>query len=225
MLENAPNMSEGAQVALAAVVGGTAEALSGGKPARLCRNNALANARIIRRGGVANGAVTGAYVMMLNHLAYHGDGGDEKNRTGRKFYDEKGNPLSDENIKGKDTQIIVIPKEAINEFNKALAFAERFGNFTEFNQIVAKYGVEYNYIIAGDQLYVNEKLSTFETIKMFAHFAGEGFAASMMASKFTNDRITNRPNPGLEQHYQSVFTARDYWLPRTQLINFKPWWR
>ena len=72
-------MSKGAQVALAAVVGGTAEALGGGKPARLCRNNALANARIIRRGGVANGAVTGAYVMMLNHLAHQGDGGDEKN--------------------------------------------------------------------------------------------------------------------------------------------------
>ena len=76
MQTNAPNMSKGAQVALAAVIGGTAEALGGGKPARLCRNNALANARIIRRGGVANGAVTGAYVMMLNHLAYQGDGGD-----------------------------------------------------------------------------------------------------------------------------------------------------
>jgi hypothetical protein len=41
-------MSKGAQVALAAVIGGTAEALGGGK--------------------FANGAVTGAYVMMLNHL-------------------------------------------------------------------------------------------------------------------------------------------------------------
>ena len=81
MLENAPNMSKGAQVALAAVIGGTAEALGGGKPARLCRNNALANARIIRRGGVANGAVTGAYVMMLNHL-----GGDMDKASKLKKY-------------------------------------------------------------------------------------------------------------------------------------------
>ena len=65
---------------MSAVIGGTAEALGGGKPARLCRNNALANARIIRRGGVANGAVTGAYVMMLNHLAHQGDGGDENKK-------------------------------------------------------------------------------------------------------------------------------------------------
>jgi len=48
MQANAPNMSKCAQVALAAVIGGTAEALGGGK--------------------FANGAVTGAYVMMLNHL-------------------------------------------------------------------------------------------------------------------------------------------------------------
>jgi RHS repeat-associated protein len=48
MQANAPHMSKGAQVALAAVIGGTAEALGGGK--------------------FSNGAVTGAYVMMLNHL-------------------------------------------------------------------------------------------------------------------------------------------------------------
>ena len=63
-------MRSGTKIALLAVIGGTAEALGGGKPARLCRNNALANARIIRRGGVANGAVTGAYVMMLNQLMH-----------------------------------------------------------------------------------------------------------------------------------------------------------
>ena len=74
-------MSKGAQVALAAVVGGTAEALGGGKPARLCRNNALANARIIRRGGVANGAVTGAYVMMLNHLGHQENSSNDNNRS------------------------------------------------------------------------------------------------------------------------------------------------
>jgi hypothetical protein len=48
MQANATTMSKGAQVALAAVIGGTAEALGGGK--------------------FSNGAVTGAYVMMLNHL-------------------------------------------------------------------------------------------------------------------------------------------------------------
>jgi hypothetical protein len=53
MQANAPNMSTGAQVAMSAVIGGTAEKLGGGK--------------------FANGAVTGAYVMMFNHLGDHGD--------------------------------------------------------------------------------------------------------------------------------------------------------
>jgi RHS repeat-associated protein len=48
MQMNAENMSIGAQVAMSAVIGGTAEKLGGGK--------------------FANGAVTGAYVMMFNHL-------------------------------------------------------------------------------------------------------------------------------------------------------------
>jgi hypothetical protein len=46
---NDGNMSLGAKVTLSAVIGGTAEKLGGGK--------------------FANGAVTGAYVMMFNHLA------------------------------------------------------------------------------------------------------------------------------------------------------------
>ncbi len=61
MQTNAPNMSKGTQVALAAVIGGTAEALGGGK--------------------FANGAVTGAYVMMLNHL-----GGDMDKASKLKKY-------------------------------------------------------------------------------------------------------------------------------------------
>ncbi|NOU45787.1 MAG: hypothetical protein HOO86_01850 [Bacteroidales bacterium] len=46
------------KITLSAVIGGTAESLGGGK--------------------FANGAVTGAYVMMLNHLGDHGGGGDDK---------------------------------------------------------------------------------------------------------------------------------------------------
>ena len=49
MQANSPNMSTGAQITMAAVIGGTAEKLGGGK--------------------FANGAVTGAYVMMFNHLS------------------------------------------------------------------------------------------------------------------------------------------------------------
>jgi hypothetical protein len=191
------NMTFTEKTAISALLGGTAESLGGGK--------------------FSNGAVTGAYVMMLNHLGQHGDGGDEKNRTGRKFYDEKGNQLANENIKGKETQIIVIPEEGIKEFENALAFAKKFGNFTEFNQIVAKYGVEYNYIIAGDQLFVNEKLTASETFLMAAHFAGEGFAMGYYAGKYYE-------NDGLYSHYTSVFTAKDYWLERTKLTSFKPWW-
>jgi hypothetical protein len=45
------NMDIGSKVALSAALGGTAEVLGGGK--------------------FANGAVTGAYVMMFNHLSTH----------------------------------------------------------------------------------------------------------------------------------------------------------
>jgi hypothetical protein len=48
MQANARNMSLGAKVSMSAVIGGTVEKLGGGK--------------------FANGAVTGAYVMMFNHL-------------------------------------------------------------------------------------------------------------------------------------------------------------
>ncbi len=58
MQANAGNMSKGAQIAMSAVIGGTAEKLGGGKPA--CRS--------WHAGRFANGAVTGAYVMMFNHL-------------------------------------------------------------------------------------------------------------------------------------------------------------
>lgn len=51
------NMSFETKIALSAAIGGTAEALGGGK--------------------FANGAITGAYVMMFNHLGQHGGSGDE----------------------------------------------------------------------------------------------------------------------------------------------------
>jgi hypothetical protein len=50
---NADNMSLGAKVSMSAIIGGTAEKLGGGK--------------------FANGAVTGAYVMMFNHAMHGGD--------------------------------------------------------------------------------------------------------------------------------------------------------
>ncbi len=52
MMKYGANMDIGAKVALSAALGGTAEALGGGK--------------------FANGAVTGAYVMMFNHLMEQG---------------------------------------------------------------------------------------------------------------------------------------------------------
>jgi hypothetical protein len=48
------------KTAIAAVIGGTAEALGGGKPA--CRSG--------NAGRFANGAVTGAFVMAFNHLMH-----------------------------------------------------------------------------------------------------------------------------------------------------------
>jgi hypothetical protein len=51
-------MSTSAQITISAAIGGTAEALGGGKPA--CRSG--------NAGRFANGAVTGAFVMAYNHL-------------------------------------------------------------------------------------------------------------------------------------------------------------
>ncbi|MDY0344165.1 MAG: hypothetical protein RBR28_11375 [Lentimicrobium sp.] len=51
-------MSVAGKIVVSAAIGGTAEALGGGKFAH--RNDS--------EGGFANGTVTGAYVMMFNHL-------------------------------------------------------------------------------------------------------------------------------------------------------------
>lgn len=139
--------------------------------------------------------------------------------TGRKFYDEQGNLLADEGAKGAINQVIVLPDEFLKDFNIALERGEKFGNFYDLNEIVSKHGIKYNYYISGQNLYVNEKLSFFDTFKMFAHFAGEGAVMGYSSERFSNN------NPGLAKHYESCFTARDYWSKRTQLIEFKPWWK
>jgi hypothetical protein len=54
MQSNGGNMTIGDKVILSAAIGGTAEALGGGK--------------------FSNGAVTGAFVYLLNHASQHGDG-------------------------------------------------------------------------------------------------------------------------------------------------------
>lgn len=56
MMKDGANMGIGAKVAVSTAIGGTAEVLGGGK--------------------FTNGAVTGAYVMMFNHLAQHGGGNE-----------------------------------------------------------------------------------------------------------------------------------------------------
>ncbi len=67
MMKYGANMDIGAKVAVSAALGGTAEALGGGK--------------------FANGAVTGAYVMMFNHLQERGDLTDsERKRLQKERY-------------------------------------------------------------------------------------------------------------------------------------------
>jgi hypothetical protein len=61
MIKYGGNMDIGSKVALSAALGGTAEALGGGK--------------------FANGAVTGAYVMMFNHLMEQGQE-NKRNKNG-----------------------------------------------------------------------------------------------------------------------------------------------
>jgi hypothetical protein len=64
-------MSKGAQVAMSAVIGGTAEKLGGGK--------------------FANGAVTGAYVMMFNHLRHQGE--KKRNVPSKEWMEKKANEV------------------------------------------------------------------------------------------------------------------------------------
>lgn len=73
MQSNGGHMSMGDKVIMSAIIGG-------GKPAR----------RSVCEGGFANGAVTGAYVMMLNHLGEHGNRYKEgKNAFGSKGKNQK----------------------------------------------------------------------------------------------------------------------------------------
>jgi hypothetical protein len=65
MQSNGDNMSIGDKVIISAPIGGTAEALGGGKPARHSDSG----------GGFSNGAVTGAFVYLLNHASQQGGGG------------------------------------------------------------------------------------------------------------------------------------------------------
>jgi hypothetical protein len=74
MQSNGGNMTIGNKVILSAAIGGTAEALGGGKPAR--RNDS--------GGGFSNGAVTGAYVMMFNHLMHITQDPPKKNGNNKK---------------------------------------------------------------------------------------------------------------------------------------------
>jgi len=68
-MANSPNMKIAEKIALSVVIGGTAEKLGGGK--------------------FANGAVTGAYVMMFNHLmAQAQDIGGRDGKPAQDFYYE-----------------------------------------------------------------------------------------------------------------------------------------
>jgi hypothetical protein len=62
---NGGNMSGAERIAISAAIGGTAEAMGGGK--------------------FANGAVTGAYVMALNHMGEHGFSEDFERRYAKKL--------------------------------------------------------------------------------------------------------------------------------------------
>lgn len=65
LMKNGGNMSGAEKIAISAAIGGTAEALGGGK--------------------FANGAVTGAYVMALNHMGEHGFSEDFERRYAKKL--------------------------------------------------------------------------------------------------------------------------------------------
>ncbi len=71
-----------AKVAVSAAIGGTAAAIGGGKPVRPVR------------GGFATGAITDAYVVLFNHLAQHGSGGDEPTKKGGGYVKDRESGLN-----------------------------------------------------------------------------------------------------------------------------------
>ncbi|MDR0969400.1 MAG: DUF5675 family protein [Lentimicrobiaceae bacterium] len=111
MMQNR-SMSAGSQVAMSAVLGGTAEALGGGK--------------------FANGAITGAFVMLFNHLQH---AVDNKNK-------EKGNSVSETTIEiaENDPYTLTIEMQRIAESSDAT-----LSEFTAFGPV--PYAVVTGYIL------------------------------------------------------------------------------
>ena len=65
-----------------AAIGGTAEVLGGGKPVRPIW------------GGFANGAITGAYVVLFNHLAHQGSGDEPPTKKGGGYVKDRESGLN-----------------------------------------------------------------------------------------------------------------------------------
>ena len=89
-------MSSGLSIAVGATLGGTAEALGGGK--------------------FANGAITGAFVVLFNHLAQHG-GGNDPTKDGGGYVNSRKEGLE------------FIEKEAMNEQVEVSMFETEGGEF------------------------------------------------------------------------------------------------
>ena len=198
-------MSVAGQVVMSAAIGGTAEALGGGK--------------------FANGAVTGAYVMMFNHMGRKSN----PEPTGIKFYDEQGNLIYNTNKEGAENRIYVIRDKYQDDFsyhvlersNNYLSYITD-NNYELFELIGSVYGREFfpiNPDVKTNHLLVRGRQSFGRTVLMWLHFAGEGAAAGYMGG-----RAYERQYQGLQYHYNMQFGARQQWLDYVRVKTFEPWW-
>lgn len=144
--------------------------------------------------------------------------------SGDKFYSEEGNLLWNTNMKGEPNRVLVFKPKGNQNFNAIVQiYKDRndpIGLLTRMRELSKSYN-----FFAPDtnspNLQVYDPVSGSELFLMFLHFAGEGFAAG-----YNKGNVNfKKGGAGLGQHYDMMFGAREYWLERTGIKTFDPWWK
>lgn len=166
---NGANMTGVEKIAISAAIGGTAEVLGGGK--------------------FANGAVTGAYVMALNHMGHGNDSGD--NEKVENYH--------------KETQ-----REVLG-YSIDLTLTVPFGFTLEFGQLInpvtgeIHYFTTYGLAFGVEQSFgVNSILIKPQSNFIFSDLAGSGGGISLSNPAFSLGGFTNsKPAYPVHQYFRS----------------------
>ncbi len=132
------NMTFAEKTVISATIGGTAEALGGGK--------------------FANGAVTGAYVMMLNHLGDHGDDNNKEQFDPNWQPPTKLNLSKTGDIASYGSGAIGLTQIGMMEYRMSLPIMSKIGTFSSFASrygTLGKFGGRLSYAGAGISLISN----------------------------------------------------------------------